>query len=292
MASNSNNIANNALVPYATPSRSPSKQGKKGKAIKNERKDPTLWDDALTKLFLHHRLVLRDACFKGKSAPNYGLGKVLEKMKKEDPDLVEKRNVTIPALKNRWSKLLSTVKSYQDSQNQTGACAMEPPQYYETMLDCLGADGRVAVDGAPFARDSGRGTTRVGYKDGEDDDADDVDMEGDCQLVQVSFTSEKQNGNSEKDDGESSKSQKTPMKRLSRRERQAQRAAENSSANALAICQAIENSAKLLNEGANARNQLLQETLRESEEKRMKEVKNQYDLLKMVFGKADKDATP
>ena len=173
---------------------------------------------------------------------------------------------------------------------------MDPPQYYETMLDCLGTEGRVAVDGAPFARDSGRGTTRVGYKDGDGDDNEDdddgVDMEADCQLVQASFTSEKQNANSEKDDEESSRSQKTPMKRLSRRERQAQRAAESSSANALAICQAVENSAKLLNEGANARNQLLQDTLRESEEKRMKEVKNQYELLKMVFAKAEKDATP
>ena len=111
--------------------------------------------------------MLRDAYFKGKSTPKYALGQVLEKMKKEDPELVEARNVTIPTLKNRWNKLMSTVKSYQDSQNQTGACSLNPPQYYDTVMDCLGAEGRAAVDGAPFARDSGKGTARVGYHDGD-----------------------------------------------------------------------------------------------------------------------------
>ena len=76
----------------------------------------------------------------------------------------------------------------------------------------------------------------------------------------------------------------TPTKRMSRRERQKMRASEIGGISQ-AICHAIENSAKLLNEGANARHQSLQVTLREAEEKRMAEVKQQYEVLALVFGK-------
>ena len=82
----------NALVPYAPPTRPPSKSCVvQRKQPKVERKDPTVCDDGLPRFFLYHRLVLRDSHFKGKSVPNHGLGKVLDKMKKEEPDLVEAR---------------------------------------------------------------------------------------------------------------------------------------------------------------------------------------------------------
>ena len=93
---------NNAMVPYNAPTL-PVTLAKvaRRKAPKIERKDKTMWDNALTKLFLHHRLLLRDAYFKGKSAPNYALGKVLDKMKKEDPELVRERHITVLTLLNK-----------------------------------------------------------------------------------------------------------------------------------------------------------------------------------------------
>ena len=148
-------------------------------------------------------------------------------------------------------------------------------------MDCLGAEGRVAVDGAPFARDSGKGTGRVGYKDGDVQEVE--EMDDDCHVVDSSRTG-KECDSSVKEDEASSKAMKSPTRRLTRRERQAKRASD-AGGNSLAICQAIENSAKLLNEGANARHQSLKETLRESEGKRMQEVKQQYEVLAMVFGK-------
>ena len=274
----------NAIVPFSPPSlplslpeasRKVATVKVKKKKVKAERKDKTMWDDTLTRLFLYNRLALRDSDFKGKSVPKDGLMKVLDKMKKEEPDLVKEKHVTVPALLNKWNKLMNILKCYQDNQSQTGACSIDPPQYYDLMLDCLGTEGRVAVDGAAYARDSGRGTKRVGRSD----DITEDDVLADCPLVESSFTDKEQNS-CVKDD----ESSKTPTKRLSRRERQKMRTSE-AGGNNLAICQAIENSAKLLNEGANARHQSLQETLREAEEKRMAEVKQQYEVLALVFGK-------
>ena len=171
--------------------------------------------------------------------------------------------------------MMKILKCYQDNQSQTGACSLDPPQYYDLMRDCLGTEGRVAVNGATFARDSGKGTKRVGRSDDMPED----DVLADCQVVESSFT-DKDQDSCVKDD----ESSKTPTKRLSRRERQKMRSPE-AGGNSTSICQAIENSAKLLNEGANARHQSLQETLREAEEKRMAEVKQQYEVLALVFGK-------
>ena len=146
------------------------------------------------------------------------------------------------------------------------------------MLDCLGTECRVAVDGAAFARDSGKGTKRVGRFDDNTEEAKE-DVVADCQLVESSFT-DKEQESSVKDD----QSSRTPTKRLSRRERQKLRAS-HAPGNSATICQAIEYSAKLLDEGANARHQSLQETLRKAEEKRMVKVKQQYEVLALMFGK-------
>ena len=118
----------------------------------------------------------------------------------------------------------------------------------------------------------------MGRSDDNTEEAEE-DVVADCQLVESSFT-DKEQESSVKDD----QSSRTPTKRLSRRERQKLRASD-APGNSAAICQAIENSAKLLNKGANARHQSLQETLREAEEKRMAEVKQQYEVLALVFGK-------
>ena len=139
--------------------------------------------------------------------------------------------------------MMKILKCYQDNQSQTGACSLEPPQYYDLMRDCLGTEGRVVVDGATFVRDSGKGTKRVGRSDDMPED----DVLADCQVVESSFT-DKDQDSCVKDD----ESSKTPTKRLSRRERQKMRSPE-AGGNSTSICQAIENSAKLLNEGANAR---------------------------------------
>ena len=178
MAFDDNNTSN-ALVPFSPPTLSVvlpavSTKGSKLKkvTVKAERKDKTLWDDGLTRLFLYNRRALRDSEFKGKSVPKEGLTKVLEKMKKEEPELVSERNVTVPALLNKWNKLTKIVKNYMDNQAQTGACSLDPPPYFDLVLDCLGTKGRVAVDGAAFARDSGKGTKRVGRSDDNTEEAE------------------------------------------------------------------------------------------------------------------------
>ena len=141
----------NALVPFLPPSLpvtlSVALPKVRAKKVKNERKDPTNWDDSLTRLFLYNRLALRDSNFKGKSVPKEGLTKVLERMKKEDPEIVKERNVTVSALLNKWNKMLKIMKNYHDHQSQTGACSLDPPQYYDLMLDCLGTEGREGSSG-------------------------------------------------------------------------------------------------------------------------------------------------
>ena len=91
--------------------------------------------------------------------------KVLEKMKDQNFKMVKERNVTAAALVNKWNKMMRCIKSYKDHQSQTGAAALQPPPFYDMFLECIGEEGMVVVEGAPFARDSGRGTSRVGYAD-------------------------------------------------------------------------------------------------------------------------------
>ena len=90
---------------------------------------------------------------------------MLEKMKDQNFKMVKERNVTVAALVNKWNKMMRCIKSYKDHQSQTGAAALQPPPFYDMFLECIGEEGMVVVEGAPFARDSGRGTSRVWYAD-------------------------------------------------------------------------------------------------------------------------------
>lgn len=68
---------------------------------KTERKEKTVWNEALTQLFLTQRYLLR-AEFAGKSSPSDGFVKVYVAMCGSDLHLVQTRNVTPSALHSKW----------------------------------------------------------------------------------------------------------------------------------------------------------------------------------------------
>ena len=78
---------------------------------------------------------------------------------------MKERNASDVALVNKWNKMMRCTKSYKEHYSQTGASILQPPPLYDMFLECIGEEGMVVVECAPFARDSGRGTSRVGYAD-------------------------------------------------------------------------------------------------------------------------------
>ena len=130
---------------------------------KSERKGKTMWNDVLTQLFLTHRYVLR-AEFDGKNSPAEGFKKVYAAMCGSNLQLVQAKNLTPTALASKWKIFKKSVKDYSDYCNRTGADNSEPkPPYHDEIMDCLGAEGQVAVKGLRIGRDSSAGTHRVGY---------------------------------------------------------------------------------------------------------------------------------
>ena len=209
--------------------------------------------------------------FKGKSVPKKGFAKVLEKMKEQNFKLVKERNVTPGVLLNKWNKMMRCTKSYKDHISQTGASALQPPPFYEMFLECIGEEGMVVVEGAPFARDSRRGTSRVGYADkaGGQEDGDNANN---------SATVKKEEDSSDL----------TPQKRLTRRQMQEARTGDLSSKFS-SILSVIETSTKLINDGANERFLAFQQASKESEERKLAEQRRQHDErmeeLRMLLGR-------
>ena len=133
---------------------------------KAERKEKTMWNEELTNLFLTHRLALRKE-FMGKSIPKYGIQKVYERMYEENPALVTSRNLNTDSVISKWKQLMSSTRKFTDECNKSGGanCELKKPMYYDIVMECLGSEGRVAVHGGAFVRDSSAGTKRVGYWD-------------------------------------------------------------------------------------------------------------------------------
>ena len=130
---------------------------------KVERKEKTMWNDALTQLFLTHRFLLRGE-FAGKSINSAGLLKVYTAMCASNLQLVQSRHVTPTSLASKWKQFQKTVKAHSDKCNRSGEGNSEPkPQYYDEIMECLGSEGQVAVRGLRIGRDSSAGTRRVGY---------------------------------------------------------------------------------------------------------------------------------
>ena len=133
------------------------------------------------------------------------------------------------------------------------------PPFYEMFLECIGEEGMVVVEGAPFARDSRRGTSRVGYADkaGGQEDGENAN-------------------NSATVKNEEDSSDLTPQKRLTRRQMQEARTGDLSSKFS-GILSVIETSAKLINDGANERFLAFQQASKESEERKLAEQRRQHD---------------
>ena len=186
----------------------------------------TMWNDELIRLFLTNRMVLK-AHFSNKSAPKEGLRRVYQRMLKENPDLCDSKHLTPVSMASKWKHLSRSCRDYNDTCNQcgAGACSIKEPPYYEEVMECMDTGGRVGVKGPSFHRDRSSGLKRTSLWDDDDDDIlDDSPEDG-----RISPDDDNAEGEDDEMDPDeqiaNDKNYHLPEKRLSKRERLAEKAA-------------------------------------------------------------------
>ena len=92
---------------------------------KVERKEKTMWNDALIQLFLTHRYLLRGE-FAGKGINSTGMLNVYTAMCASNLHLCQSRHVTPTSMLSKWKQFKKIVKAHVDKCNRSGEGNEEP----------------------------------------------------------------------------------------------------------------------------------------------------------------------